>query len=84
MACSSFLLAVLDAGPDEHGLTMRDPVRGTVFIGVARTCNPMRQRSTLVHELGHALFGDWEYSDAGDWSDRSPGRFALTRLRGSC
>jgi Zn-dependent peptidase ImmA (M78 family) len=65
-------VAVLDAGPDEHGLTMRDPVRGTVFIGIARTRNPMRQRSTLAHELGHVLFGDWADSDAGDWSDRSP------------
>ena len=65
-------VAVLDVGPDEHGLTMRDPTRGTVFIGVARTRNPMRQRSTLAHELGHVLFEDWEDSDAGDWSDRSP------------
>ena len=65
-------VAVLDVGPDEHGLTMRDPVRGTVFIGVARTRNPMRQRSTLAHELGHVLFEDWEDSDTGDWSDRSP------------
>lgn len=65
-------VAVLDAGPDEHGLTMRDPARGTVFIGVARTMNPMRQRSTLAHELGHVLFEDWEDSDAGDWSDRTP------------
>lgn len=65
-------VAVLDAGPDEHGLTMRDPVRGTVFIGVARTRNPMRQRSTLAHELGHVLFEDWTDSDADDWSDRSP------------
>jgi Zn-dependent peptidase ImmA (M78 family) len=65
-------VAVLDVGPDEHGLTMRDPVRGTVFIGVARTRNPMRQRSTLAHELGHVLFEDWADSDAGDWSDRSP------------
>lgn len=65
-------VAVLDVGPDEHGLTMRDPARGTVFIGVARTRNPMRQRSTLAHELGHVLFGDWVDSDAGDWSDRSP------------
>ena len=51
---------------------MRDPVRGTVFIGVARTRNPMRQRSTLAHELGHVLFEDWADSDAGDWSDRDP------------
>jgi Zn-dependent peptidase ImmA (M78 family) len=65
-------VAVLDVGPDEHGLTMRDPVRGTVFIGVARTQNPMRQRSTLAHELGHVLFEDWADSDAGDWSDRDP------------
>src|SRR3984957_9370167 len=65
-------VAVLDAGPDEHGLTMRDPVRGAIFIGVARTRNPMRQRSTLAHELGHVLFGDWAGSDAGDWGDRNP------------
>ena len=65
-------VAVLAVGPDEHGLTMRDPARGTVFIGVARTRNPMRQRSTLAHELGHVLFEDWADSDAGDWSDRSP------------
>ena len=65
-------VAVLDVGPDEHGLTMRDPLRETVFIGVARTRNPMRQRSTLAHELGHVLFEDWIDSDAGDWSDRSP------------
>jgi Zn-dependent peptidase ImmA (M78 family) len=65
-------VAVLDAGPDEHGLTMRDPRHHTVFIGVARTRNPMRQRSTLAHELGHVLFGDWADNDAGAWSDRSP------------
>jgi Zn-dependent peptidase ImmA (M78 family) len=64
-------VAVLDVGPDEHGLTMRDPVRGTVFIGVARTRNPMRQRSTLAHELGHVLFEDWVDNDTSDWSDRS-------------
>src|ERR1700716_2670273 len=65
-------VAVLDVGPDEHGLTMRDPARGTVFIGVARTRNPMRQRSTLAHELGHVLFEDWADGGAGNWSDRSP------------
>lgn len=52
-------VAVLEAGPDEHGLTMRDPARDVVFIGIARTRNPMRQRSTLAHELAHVLFGDW-------------------------
>jgi Zn-dependent peptidase ImmA (M78 family) len=65
-------VAVLDVGQDEHGLTMRDPARETVFIGVARTRNPMRQRSTLAHELAHVLFEDWADSDAGNWSDRTP------------
>jgi Zn-dependent peptidase ImmA (M78 family) len=65
-------VAVLDAGPDEHGMAVRDPARGAVFIGVARTRNPMRQRSTLAHELCHVLSGDWEGSDARSWSDRSP------------
>ncbi|WP_390183548.1 ImmA/IrrE family metallo-endopeptidase [Haloechinothrix salitolerans] len=65
-------VAVLDAGPDEHGLTMRDRRRGAVFIGVARTRKPMRQRSTLAHELGHVLFGDWADNNAGNWSSRNP------------
>ncbi|OXM50238.1 toxin-antitoxin system, toxin component [Amycolatopsis thailandensis] len=56
---TGFDVAVLDAGPDEHGLTMRDPQRGVVFIGVARSQRPMRQRSNLGHELGHVIFGDW-------------------------
>jgi Zn-dependent peptidase ImmA (M78 family) len=64
-------VAVLDVGPDEHGLTMRDPARDAVFIGVARTRNPMRQRSTLAHELGHVLFEDWADSGTANWSDRS-------------
>ncbi|GAA2671008.1 MULTISPECIES: ImmA/IrrE family metallo-endopeptidase [Actinosynnema] len=57
-------VAVLKAEPDEHGLMMRDPKHGSVFIGVASTENPMRQRSTLAHELGHVLFEDWESADA--------------------
>jgi len=65
-------VAVLDAGPDEHGLTMRDPRRGTVFIGVARTGRPMRQRSTLAHELGHVVFSDWTDNSSCDWSARTP------------
>jgi Zn-dependent peptidase ImmA (M78 family) len=64
-------VAVLDVGPDEHGLTMRDPERDAVFIGVACTRNPMRQRSTLAHELAHVLFEDWTDNDAGGWSDRT-------------
>jgi Zn-dependent peptidase ImmA (M78 family) len=64
-------VAVLDVGPDEHGLTMRDPGRNAVFIGVARTRNPMRQRSTLAHELGHVLFEDWAGKEGSNWSDRT-------------
>ncbi|PWW62454.1 ImmA/IrrE family metallo-endopeptidase [Actinokineospora spheciospongiae] len=69
-------VAVLDTGPDEHGLTMRDPATETVFIGVARTRHPMRQRSTLAHELGHVLFEDWgvwSSDDSGGETGRSPG-----------
>jgi Zn-dependent peptidase ImmA (M78 family) len=65
-------VAVLDAGPDEHGMTMRDPKSGAVFIGVARTRRPMRQRSTLAHELGHVLFDDWAGNADGDGSERLP------------
>nr|WP_240918506.1 ImmA/IrrE family metallo-endopeptidase [Rhodococcus sp. 14C212] len=52
-------VAVVDVGPDEHGLSMRDRARGLVFIAVARTRHPMRQRSTLAHELAHVVFEDW-------------------------
>ncbi|WP_045878174.1 ImmA/IrrE family metallo-endopeptidase [Pseudofrankia sp. DC12] len=65
-------VAVLDVGKDEHGLTMRDPVRDSVFIGVARTIQPMRQRSTLAHELAHVLFADWGDLPEGPWSERRP------------
>ncbi|HEV3173034.1 MAG TPA: ImmA/IrrE family metallo-endopeptidase [Actinocrinis sp.] len=63
-------VAILDADPDEHGMAMRDPARGAVFIGVARSVNPMRQRSTLAHELGHVLFEDWTDSATDNWSER--------------
>lgn len=62
-------VAVLEVGPDEHGLTMRDPERQVAFIGLARTRNPMRQRSTLAHELAHIVFGDWNDTEVLD--DRS-------------
>lgn len=51
-------VAVLEADSDEHGLTMCDPLRGRIFIGIARTRHPMRQRSTLAHELAHLIFKD--------------------------
>lgn len=61
-------VAVLEAETDEHGLTMHDPGRARVFIGVARSRNPMRQRSTLAHELAHLVFNDW----TDDLGERSP------------
>jgi Zn-dependent peptidase ImmA (M78 family) len=64
-------VAVLDGGPDEHGLTVRDRERGAVFIAVARTPHPMRQRSTLAHELAHVLFGDWT-EEPSTGTDRRP------------
>lgn len=63
-------VAVLDADPDEHGLTMRDPKRNVVFIGVARTPHPMRQRSSLAHETSHAIFEDWFTGDDHDLAAR--------------
>jgi Zn-dependent peptidase ImmA (M78 family) len=65
-------VAVLDVGPDEHGLAMRDPERQVVFIGVACTEHPMRQRSTLAHELAHVVFEDWIDTEAGGWNEPSP------------
>lgn len=63
-------VAVLDPDDGEHGLTMRDPVGGAVFIGIARSRNPMRQRSTLAHELGHLIFEDW--ANETEYGARSP------------
>lgn len=65
-------VAVLDASPDEHGLTMQDPERDVTIIGVARTQKPMRQRSSLAHELGHVLFEDWSDTRADLWAGRTP------------
>lgn len=74
-------VAILDAPPDEHGMAVRDPVCGAVFIGVARTRNPMRQRSTLAHELGHVLFEDWVENGANSPSGRPVERRADTFAR---
>lgn len=72
-------VAVVDAPADEHGMTMRHRDRGTVFIAVARTERPMRQRSILAHELGHVLFGDWEVdrrAPANSWIETRATSFA--------
>ena len=67
---TGYEVAVLDADYGEHGLTMRDPVRDATFIGVARSRTPMRQRSTLAHELGHLVFGDCDHGV--EFAKRSP------------
>lgn len=53
-------VAVLEVGPDEHGMVARSPRTGSTFMTVARTTQPMRQRSSLAHELAHVIFQDWE------------------------
>ena len=63
-------VAVVEADGDEHGLAMKDPETGAVFVPVAKTRHPMRQRSTLAHELGHLVFGDWDPKEV--LSSRSP------------
>lgn len=65
-------VAVIAAEQDEHGMTMRDPVRQVVMVAVALTPHPMRQRSTLAHELGHVLFGDFGAAKTDAWDQRSP------------
>lgn len=47
----------MDAGESEHGLTAWDPATGRAVIAVATTPHPMRQRSSIAHELGHVLQG---------------------------
>lgn len=65
-------VAVIDASADSHGMTAHDPESGATFIAVAKTDHPMRQRSTLAHELGHHLFRDREATKDGHWDDRDP------------
>lgn len=66
-------VAILDTGPDKHGMTARDPVRGSVIVAAARTPHPMRQRSTLAHELAHIIFDDYAIPPAqGGWGRRDP------------
>lgn len=61
-------VAVVSAAPDDHGMIMRDPATGRAIVGIAASNRPMRQRSTLAHELGHLVFGDF----AEDLAERSP------------
>ncbi|WP_334123568.1 ImmA/IrrE family metallo-endopeptidase [Glutamicibacter sp.] len=56
-------VAVLDTPDGEHGMAIRDPDRDKIFIAVARSTKPMRQRSSLAHELAHVIFEDWGSED---------------------
>ena len=59
--------------PDaEHGLSMCDPATGRVVIAVATTPHPMRQRSSIAHELGHVIAGDLDRAEPLVPGERSP------------
>lgn len=58
--------------PEAHGLGMSDPKTGRVKIAVACTPHPMRQRSTLAHELAHIVFADHLYPDTEGWGENKP------------
>jgi len=62
----------IDAEEAEHGLSMLDPVTGRVVIAVATTRHPMRQRSSLAHEIGHVVAGDLQDGSAAVPGSRSP------------
>lgn len=48
----------IDADEVEHGLSMLDPKTGRIAIAVATSTHPMRQRSSIAHEVGHVVAGD--------------------------
>lgn len=59
----------LPAEEAEHGLLMRHPRTERFVIAVATTPHPLRQRSSIAHELGHFLAGDLDNA-----VDPEPGR----------
>lgn len=62
----------IDAAEEEHGLTMLDPRTRRRVIVVATTPHPMRQRSSVAHELGHLLRGDLETTEPTCPGERCP------------
>lgn len=62
----------MDAPQAEHGLTMIDPATGRAVIAVATTPHPMRQRSSIAHELAHVLAGDLDQPEQLTPGERSP------------
>ncbi|MCA0435699.1 MAG: ImmA/IrrE family metallo-endopeptidase [Actinobacteria bacterium] len=64
-------VCLLPQGDEAHGMTVRHG--HTTIVGVVTTAHPMRQRSTLAHELAHVLFDD--LTGGGPerrWAARSP------------
>lgn len=55
VACGLDVMS-LDAPASEHGASMTDTGTGRTAIAVSTSDNPMRQRSSIAHELGHVLF----------------------------
>ncbi|KHL15701.1 uncharacterized protein DUF955 [Mumia flava] len=64
-------VAIVPAEADEHGMTVSDPQRRLRMIAVATTTRPMRQRSTIAHELGHVLADDCAPAAGNGWAERS-------------
>jgi len=62
----------MDAPGAEHGLSMIDADTARTVIAVATTPHPMRQRSSIAHELGHVLGGDLDRPDHLVPGARSP------------
>lgn len=52
------------AGAAEHGLLMQDIATGRACIAVSVDTHPMRQRSSVLHELGHLLAGDLDRGES--------------------
>ncbi|GAA3663752.1 ImmA/IrrE family metallo-endopeptidase [Microbacterium marinilacus] len=61
----------VDAPEGEHGLSTVNPHTGGIVVAVATTPHPMRQRSTVAHELGHVIASDLEAEGSFTPGDRT-------------
>jgi len=71
-ACAGVDVLSMDADEAEHGLSMIDPDTGRVVVAVATTPHPMRQRSSIAHELGHIVAGHLGHPDLLTPGERTP------------